>query len=564
MGNIRVALAQLNSVVGDLEGNVERIQEVLPNLDDCDLAIFPEMTITGYPLEDLVLKPGFVSDSRAAVEKIAKDSKSCTLVIGFADEGPNGEVYNAVAICHQGQIAGIYHKRELPNYDVFDEARHFSSGNKPLQLYKINGVNVGIVICEDLWVSDGPAQEFVQMGAELLVAVNGSPYDNTKAAAREKLITNFAASSQIPVVYLNLVGGQDELVFDGGSMITDSHGKIVTQTTRFYEETCLVDIDTPSIPTTDFSTQLSHDWCVELSEATDRINKYEHSLTTPLSSEAELYTALVVATRDYVQKSGFTDICLGLSGGVDSALVATIATDALGADHVHPVLMPSRYSSDHSLNDAQDLLERQGIVAQTIPIEETHQSFHNLLSPSIGDELPGFTDENLQARIRGVLLMALSNAFGWLVLTTGNKSESAVGFSTLYGDTAGAYAVIRDVYKTKVYALCRWRNEQEDSPVIPENILTKAPSAELRPDQRDDQRLPPYEILDPLLEAYIEGDQTRAELIKDGFQQELVDQVVKMVDLAEYKRRQTPLGPRVTTKGFGRDRRLPVVNRYDG
>ncbi|HCJ85410.1 MAG TPA: NAD+ synthase [Acidimicrobiaceae bacterium] len=564
MGNIRVALAQLNAVVGDLEGNVERIQEVLPNLDDCDLAIFPEMTITGYPLEDLVLKPGFVSDSRAAVEKIAKDSKSCTLVIGFADEGPNGEVYNAVAICHQGQIAGIYHKRELPNYDVFDEARHFSSGNKPLQLYKINGVNVGIVICEDLWVSDGPAQEFVQMGAELLVAVNGSPYDNTKAAAREKLITNFAASSQIPVVYLNLVGGQDELVFDGGSMITDSHGKIVTQTTRFYEETCLVDIDTPSIPTTDFSTQLSHDWCVELSEATDRINKYEHSLTTPLSSEAELYTALVVATRDYVQKSGFTDICLGLSGGVDSALVATIATDALGADHVHPVLMPSRYSSDHSLNDAQDLLERQGIVAQTIPIEETHQSFHNLLSPSIGDELPGFTDENLQARIRGVLLMALSNAFGWLVLTTGNKSESAVGFSTLYGDTAGAYAVIRDVYKTKVYALCRWRNEQEDSPVIPENILTKAPSAELRPDQRDDQRLPPYEILDPLLEAYIEGDQTRAELIKDGFQQELVDQVVKMVDLAEYKRRQTPLGPRVTTKGFGRDRRLPVVNRYDG
>ena len=497
MGNIRVALAQLNAVVGDLEGNVERIQEVLPNLDDCDLAIFPEMTITGYPLEDLVLKPGFVSDSRAAVEKIAKDSKSCTLVIGFADEGPNGEVYNAVAICHQGQIAGIYHKRELPNYDVFDEARHFSSGNKPLQLYKINGVNVGIVICEDLWVSDGPAQEFVQMGAELLVAVNGSPYDNTKAAAREKLITNFAASSQIPVVYLNLVGGQDELVFDGGSMITDSHGKIVTQTTRFYEETCLVDIDTPSIPTTDFSTQLSHDWCVELSEATDRINKYEHSLTTPLSSEAELYTALVVATRDYVQKSGFTDICLGLSGGVDSALVATIATDALGADHVHPVLMPSRYSSDHSLNDAQDLLERQGIVAQTIPIEETHQSFHNLLSPSIGDELPGFTDENLQARIRGVLLMALSNAFGWLVLTTGNKSESAVGFSTLYGDTAGAYAVIRDVYKTKVYALCRWRNEQEDSPVIPENILTKAPSAELRPDQRDDQRLPPYEILDP-------------------------------------------------------------------
>ena len=564
MGNIRVALAQLNSVVGDLEGNVERVQEVLPHLKNCDLALFPEMTLTGYPLEDLVLKPGFVADSRKAVEKIASKSESCALVVGFADTGPNGEVYNAAAVCHQGEIKGIYHKRELPNYDVFDEARHFSPGDQPLQLFRINGVNVGIVICEDIWVSKGPAEELIQMGAELLVAINGSPYDNTKVAAREELVTTLAASSQIPVVYLNLVGGQDELIFDGGSMISDPNGNILTKTSRFYEETFLVDIDTPNIESPSFTDQLDHDWCIQISEPNERSDNHPHFVTSPLTPEAELYTALVVATRDYVQKSGFTDICLGLSGGVDSALVATIATDALGADHVHPVLMPSRYSSDHSLKDAQELTECQGLVPQVIPIENTHQSFHDLLTPSVGDEFPDFTDENLQARIRGVLLMALSNAFGWLVLTTGNKSESAVGFSTLYGDTAGAYAVIRDVYKTKVYELCRWRNKQEDSPVIPENILTKAPSAELRPDQRDDQRLPPYEILDPLLEAYIEGDRTRAELIKDGFQQELVDQVVKMVDLAEYKRRQTPLGPRVTTKGFGRDRRLPVVNRYDG
>ena len=425
-------------------------------------------------------------------------------------------------------------------------------------------MNVGIVICEDIWVSKGPAEELIQMGAELLVAINGSPYDNTKVVAREELVTTLAASSQIPVVYLNLVGGQDELIFDGGSMISDPNGNILTKTSRFYEETFLVDIDTPNIESPSFTDQLDHDWCIQISEPNERSDHHPHFVTSPLTPEAELYTALVVATRDYVQKSGFTDICLGLSGGVDSALVATIATDALGADHVHPILMPSRYSSDHSLKDAQELTELQGLFPQIIPIENTHQSFHDLLTPSVGDEFPGFTDENLQARIRGVLLMALSNAFGWLVLTTGNKSESAVGFSTLYGDTAGAYAVIRDVYKAKEYELCRWRNEQEDSPVIPENILTKAPSAELRPDQRDDQRLPPYEILDPLLEAYIEGDRTRAELIKDGFQQELVDLVVKMVDLAEYKRRQTPLGPRVTTKGFGRERRLPVVNRYDG
>ena len=559
MASIRVALAQLNMVVGDLAGNVERVLDVLPQVADADLALFPEMTVTGYPLEDLVLKSSFVADSKKAVEEIAAASGSCALVVGFADTGPQGQVYNAVAVCHEGKIVGVYHKRELPNYAVFDEARHFSPGTKPLQLFEIAGVRVGLAICEDLWIPDGPIEDFVAGGAELLVTVNGSPYDDVKFSARQAVVAATASSSGRPVVYLNLVGAQDELVFDGGSMVADPKGNFVARASRFFEEIVLVDVEVPDQPIVEADLEV-----VPVSVPVARDERLTPPIVTPLSPEAELYTALVIATRDYVQKSGFSDVCLGLSGGVDSALVATIAADALGADHVHTLLMPSRYSSDHSITDAQQLADRQGLGSQVVAIEQAHQAFHHLLSPTLGDDLPGFTDENLQARIRGVLLMAFSNASGWLVLTTGNKSESAVGFSTLYGDTAGAYAVIRDVYKTRVYDLCRWRNEQEDTPVIPENILTKAPSAELRPDQRDDQRLPPYEILDPLLEAYIEGDRTRSDLVADGFEKELVDRVVRLVDLAEYKRRQTPLGPRVTTKGFGRDRRLPVVNRYLG
>ncbi|MDE0927710.1 MAG: NAD+ synthase [Acidimicrobiales bacterium] len=559
MASIRVALAQLNMVVGDLAGNVERVLDVLPQVADADLALFPEMTVTGYPLEDLVLKSSFVADSKKAVEEIAAASGSCALVVGFADTGPQGQVYNAVAVCHEGKIVGVYHKRELPNYAVFDEARHFSPGTKPLQLFEIAGVRVGLAICEDLWIPDGPIEDFVAGGAELLVTVNGSPYDDVKFSARQAVVAATASSSGRPVVYLNLVGAQDELVFDGGSMVADPKGNFVARASRFFEEIVLVDVEVPDQPIVEADLEV-----VPVSSPVLRDERLTPPIVTPLSPEAELYTALVIATRDYVQKSGFSDVCLGLSGGVDSALVATIAADALGADHVHTLLMPSRYSSDHSMTDAQQLADRQGLGSQVVAIEQAHQAFHHLLAPTLGDDLPGFTDENLQARIRGVLLMAFSNASGWLVLTTGNKSESAVGFSTLYGDTAGAYAVIRDVYKTRVYDLCRWRNEQEGTPVIPENILSKAPSAELRPDQRDDQRLPPYEILDPLLEAYIEGDRTRSDLVADGFEKELVDRVVRLVDLAEYKRRQTPLGPRVTTKGFGRDRRLPVVNRYLG
>ena len=563
MNRLRVALVQVNSVVGDLDGNVARVRSALGEVAGCDVAVFPEMVLTGYPLEDLVLKQRFVADSRAAMETLAAESGGCALVLGFADPGPDGSVHNAVAVCRHGSVAGVYHKRQLPNYSVFDEARHFRAGTEPQELYRIGGVRVGVAVCEDLWVADGSVDRLREGGAELLVTINGSPYHQGKLAEREATVVATATSSGRPLVYVNLVGGQDELVFDGGSMVADPAGAIVARAPRFDEAVVVVDIDVPEVPASEAGLPV-----VEVSGAVDRADHVVPPPIPPLEPMAELYGALVTATRDYVVKSGFTDICIGLSGGVDSALVATIAADALGPDHVHAVLMPSRYSSDHSVSDAESLIAEQGLDGRTIPIEDAHVALRGILDASLGDLGDGLVDENLQARIRGVLLMALSNAHGWLVLVTGNKSESAVGYSTLYGDTAGAYASIKDVYKTTVYDLCRWRNVQAvlygGGPVIPDSILSKPPSAELRPDQRDDQSLPPYDVLDPLLEAYIEGDRTRAELVADGFDAELVDRVVRLVDGAEYKRRQTPHGARVTRKGFGRDRRLPVVNRYRG
>lgn len=563
MHRLRVALVQVNSVVGDLDGNVARVRSALPEVAGCDLAVFPEMVLTGYPLEDLVLKPRFVAESRDAVEHLAAESGDCTLLLGFADPGPDGQVHNAVAVCRGGTVHGVYHKRQLPNYSVFDEARHFDAGTEPLELFRIGGAKVGVTICEDLWVDDGPVDRLVEGGAELLVTVNGSPYHQGKLARREATIVATAASSGRPLAYVNLVGGQDELVFDGGSMVADPAGRIVARAPRFDEAIVVVDVDAPEVPPGGGDLPV-----VDVSGTVARPDHAVPPPVQPLDPLAEVYAALVVATRDYVQKSGFTDVCLGLSGGVDSALVATIAADALGPEHVHAVLMPSRYSSDHSVADAEALVAEQGLDGRTIPIEDAHVALRGLLEPAVGEHGDGLMDENLQARIRGVLLMALANAHGWLVLTTGNKSEAAVGYSTLYGDTAGAYASIKDVYKTTVYELCRWRNVQSvhagGGPLIPDSILAKPPSAELRPDQRDDQSLPPYDVLDPLLEAYIEGDRTRAELVAAGFDADLVDRVARMVDQAEYKRRQTPHGATVTSKGFGRDRRLPVVNRYRG
>ena len=563
MTRIRLALVQIDTVVGDLAGNVERISRRLDEIVDCDLALFPEMTVTGYPLEDLVHKPGFVADSRAAVTEVAAMSGTCALVVGFADPGPDGVVHNAVAVCHGGRIVGTYHKECLPTYDVFDEGRDYEPGSGPLQLFRVGGARVGVIICEDLWVAGGPVGRLLDGGAEMIVTVNGSPYHQGKQAARESVVTATAAASGRPVAYLNLVGGQDQLVFDGGSMVADPYGQTVGRAPRFREAVVILDVDVPPVEAGDGDLPV-----VEVSGLVERGDHLVAPMVEPLDEVAELYGALVTATRDYVHKSGFSDVCLGLSGGVDSALVATIAADALGPEHVHAVLMPSRYSSDHSIADALALASAQGLDAITMPIEAVHLAFAGTLATTPEGGPVGLTDENLQSRIRGVLLMARANANGWMVLTTGNKSESAVGYTTLYGDTVGAFSVIRDVYKTRVYELCRWRNAGEPGtdgrPVIPEEIISKPPSAELRPDQRDDQSLPPYDVLDPLLEAYVEGNRTRTGLVEDGHDPDLVDRIVKLVDSAEFKRRQTPLGPKVTVRGFGRDRRVPIVNHYRG
>ena len=558
METLRLAIAQINPVVGDLEGNVDLIRDLIEKVEHCDLAVFGEMSLTGYPLEDLLLKPGFIADNKNALNDLASMSGDCALVVGFADsDGEN--VYNSIAICHRGKIVGSYRKQNLPNVEVFDEVRNFSSGSEPLNLFFIGGVKIGFVICEDLWVPDGPVRGLVDGGAQLIIAVNGSPFHQGKQQERESLVNEISQKSNLPIAYVNLVGGQDELVFDGGSFITDSAGEVILRSSRFYESTIIADLSIEKNKTTE-----SHLPVTEVSSTRNHEGRIDPSVAPTLKIYEELYLALMTATRDYVLKSGFHQVCLGLSGGIDSALVAAIASDALGPSNVTAVMMPSRYSSDHSLTDAEQLIENLGIASINFPIKEIHSTFSEQWALNLNEEIIGVTDENLQARIRGVLLMAFANANGWLVLTTGNKSEAAVGYSTLYGDTAGAYAVIKDVYKTGVYGLARWRNESVGNEIIPHSIIDKPPSAELRPDQRDDQSLPSYEILDPLLKSYIEGDRTRAELVEDGFDPKIVDEIVQLVDTSEYKRRQNPPGVRVTQKGFGRDRRLPLVNKYKG
>ena len=558
MGMLRLALAQINPVVGDLEGNVELIRDVIEKVEHCDLAVFGEMSLTGYPLEDLVLKPGFIADNKKALNDLASMSGNCALVVGFADSDEEN-VYNSIAICHQGKIVGSYRKQNLPNVEVFDEVRNFSAGSEPLNLFSIGGVNIGFAICEDLWVPNGPVKALIDGGAQLIVTTNGSPFHQGKQQEREVLVNEIAQENNVPIAYVNLVGGQDELVFDGGSFITDSSGEVILRSPRFHESVLIADLSVEKNNTTENNVPV-----VEVSSIRDHEGIIETSIAPTLDIFEELYLALMTATRDYVLKSGFQQVCLGLSGGIDSALVAAIASDSLGPNNVTAVMMPSRYSSTHSLTDAEQLIKNLGIDSVNFSIKDIHSTFSEQWIFNLNEEILGVADENLQSRIRGVLLMAFANTNNWLVLTTGNKSEAAVGYSTLYGDTAGAYAVIKDVYKTGVYDLARWRNESAGREIIPNSIIDKPPSAELRPDQRDDQSLPPYETLDPLLKSYIEGDRTRAELVEDGFDSKMVDEVVQLVDTSEYKRRQNPPGVRVTRKGFGRDRRLPLVNRYKG
>ena len=569
MTRLRVAACQLDLVVGDLDGNVEAMLKALDRAEaeGCDVAVFPEMAVTGYPPEDLLLKPGFVADNRAALEKLAARTGRCAAVVGFVDAGR--DLYNSAAVCAEGAVQGVYHKRLLPNYAVFDEQRYFAPGADDPKLFLIGGVRVGLSICEDIWSPTGPVTDEAAGGGELILNISASPFHAGKLTERERMLATRAADASCALVYVNLVGGQDELVFDGASLVVDADGTVLARGPQFAEDVMVVDLEVRPV----FRKRLLDPRgraqappleAVRVSaEARADGERREPHLAQPLEPAPEIYEALVVGTRDYVRKTGFEDVVVGLSGGIDSSLVAVIAVDAVGAEHVHGVAMPSRFSSESSNTDAEQLAENLGIDFRVIAIEPAHAAFLDMLAPSFEGTDEDITEENIQARARGIVLMALSNKFKWLVLATGNKSEMAAGFATLYGDMAGGFAVIKDVRKTLVYDLCRDRNRRGgDDPPIPESVLEKPPSAELKADQRDDQFLPPYDELDPVLEAYIEGDATAVDLERQGFDGQLVRRVVELVDRAEYKRRQAPPGVRVTPKAFGKDRRLPITNRY--
>ncbi len=569
---LRLALAQLDPTVGDLDGNLKKLIEVYERAETagCDLIATPELSITGYPPEDLVLKPGFVADNRAMLDSFAAHTGECAAVVGFVDA--DRDLYNAAAVCARGEIIGTYRKRLLPNYAVFDEQRYFTPGTEsdPLELYEIGGVKIGVSICEDIWSPFGPLATQAAGGAELNVNINGSPYHWEKDAGRERMVATRAQDAHSAIVYVNQVGGQDELVFDGGSFVVDAEGNVLARAPQFVEHLMIVDVSIPPVyrrrlldprgKRTDDELPI-----VRVSDS-PRSNDgvVESTVAVPLDQHRELYDALVLGTRDYLRKNGFSDVVIGLSGGIDSTLVACIAADALGPEHVHGVSMPSRYSSDHSKRDAQLLAENLGIDYRTISIEPAFQAYLDMLSPSFEGREPGLTYENIQSRCRGQLLMALSNEMGWMVLTTGNKSELAVGYFTIYGDSVGGYAVIKDVLKLDVYELCRYVNRAAGRDVIPPNVITKPPSAELRPDQRDDQSLPPYDVLDPILRLYIEHDRTAQEIIEMGHDADLVRRITRLVDIAEYKRRQSPPGVRVSPKAFGKDRRMPITHGYRG
>jgi len=564
--SLRVALCQIDTIVGALEYNTDLAIAALREAEQagCDVAIFPELTITGYPPEDLLLKSRFVADNVVALERFAAATSTTAAIVGYVEPGEGRTagsgfptIYNAAAVCAHGKVVGTYRKQELPNYQVFDEKRYFTPSTE-LPLFSIAGVTVGVSICEDLWIDDGPVNACAAAGAQFILNINASPYYQGKMATREALVRRRATNNNIPIAYVNLVGGQDELVFDGGSLVIAADGSLVAQS-RLFDEHVLI---------ADFAVGEARPTATDPLLVTERSSASVTGLPPVIESHPgpmqELWSALVLGTRDYVHNNGFTDICFGLSGGVDSTLVAAIAAEALGPEHVHALLMPSRYSSDHSVTDAEKLSTNLGIDYRTIAIEPAHAAMLEMLAPSFGDLEPNVTEENVQSRIRGVTWMAMSNKFGWLVLVGGNKSEMAVGYATLYGDTAGAYAPIKDVWKLQVFELGHWYNERAGAEIIPTTILTKPPSAELRPDQRDDQSLPPYEVLDPMLIELVENDKTAFDLIEAGGDEAIVKRIARLVDIAEFKRRQSPPGPRVTPKAFGRDRRMPITNRYRG
>ena len=575
MRKFRLALAQIDVAVGDLEGNAKKIIEYIDRARDlqADLVAFPEMALPGYPPEDLLFKPQFIQENMARLEQITAASKGIAVVTGFIDA--DRDVYNAAAFIYDGRLIGKYHKMYLPNYGVFDEDRYFKTGTE-CPVYTINGTAVGVNICEDIWYATGPMVVQRAAGAELIVNINGSPFHAGKRSFREKMLATRAADNGLFVAYVNLVGGQDELVFDGDSMIYDPEGESVAHAGQFKEELLVADLDVESVfrsrlrdprPRKERESMLHAIGTpveVDVSNFSENGDKPEipKLQATAFDEVGEVYEALVLGTRDYVRKCGFSKVLIALSGGIDSTIVAVIAADALGSENVVVIAMPSRYSSEGSVLDAKVLADNLGLEMWTLPIEEPFTAFLNTLDPHFKGTEWGVAEENIQSRIRGNLIMAVSNKFGWLVLTTGNKSEMATGYATIYGDMAGGYAVIKDVPKILVYELCKYRNRVAGKEVIPQTVIDKPPSAELRPDQLDEDSLPPYSVLDPILKAYVEDDLSYGEIIGLGFSEEDVKRAITLVDRNEYKRRQAPPGIKITPRNFGRDRRMPIANRY--
>ena len=573
---LRVALAQINTTVGDLDGNARKIREYIARAraEGAELVVFPELALTGYPPEDLLFKTGFLDRAGNELRAIAADSEGIVALVGFPERAD--DVYNAAAVLADGKVVATYHKQYLPNYSVFDEHRYFQAGTEPA-LIEVNGIAIGLTVCEDLWEPGPPATTEAVSGAQVIVNLSASPYHAGKPSEREQMLVQRARDNLATVVFCNLVGGQDELVFDGASVAIDPAGRVIARAPQFEEALVMCTVD-PGMTAAHRLRDARHRAAVRRSrEQSEPVAPTIASLTVegaagngelggsvaePLDPVEEIYAALVLGVRDYVRKNGFSRVVLGLSGGIDSTLVALVAADAVGADNVTTVVMPSRYSSSGTQQDARDLARNLGTQLIELAIEEPMNVYEKLLAGEFAGREPDIAEENLQARIRGNLIMALSNKFGWLVLTTGNKSEMSVGYATLYGDMAGGFAVLKDVFKGWVYRLTEWRSARFEGEVVPPEIATRPPSAELRHDQRDDQSLPPYDVLDAILLGYVEGDLDVDQLVREGLPREDVERVIRLVDLSEYKRRQAPPGIRISTRAFGRDRRLPITNRY--
>ncbi|HEX4216194.1 MAG TPA: NAD+ synthase [Candidatus Dormibacteraeota bacterium] len=571
---LRIGLAQFDPTVGDLEGNANRMIEWIGRARErgCDLVVFPELAVTGYPPEDLVLKPSFVRDNIRQRDRITAHSRGLAVIGGFVDL--DVDIYNAAFIAGDGELRGVYHKVYLPNYGVFDEKRYYRAGSEA-PVFELDGVRLGVSICEDAWFPNGPIAEQAKQGAEVLVNINGSPFHAGKRRSREAMIATRAMDTRAFLAWVNTVGGQDELVFDGNSVVIHPEGSVIARAPSFAEDLLVADVDVGAV----FGERLRDTRLRSESSADDhRIRpvalqsgsptraRNEPPLlpnTEPLEDEAEVYAALVLGVQDYVRKSSPVHrVVIAVSGGIDSALASAIAVDALGPDAVIGVHMPSRHTSNDSVEDSELLARALGIRLETIVIEGIRKAYEEALAPLFAGTEPGTAEENVQARIRGNLVMAISNKFGGLVLTTGNKSEVATGYCTLYGDMAGGYNALKDTPKTLVYRLSRYRNGLGPSPVIPERILTKAPSAELRDDQKDEDSLPPYDLMDPILRGYVEDDRSFEELVAVGHDPAMVSRVIQLVDGSEYKRRQAAPGVKITPRAFGRDRRMPIVNRY--